>query len=144
MPQYKREQWVLANRIKGCPTEENFKIVEEDVPELRKGEILCRSLYISIDPITRYNNHEFWWSYLAPIGGQKSYMRTNIQAQATSPSCPVIISSISFYLMIKIKLPTRANLLIKTKWASLPRSSRYQIQLCSLNFDVDEYLTVEI
>ena len=56
MPQYKREQWVLATRIKGCPTEENFKIVEEDVPDLRKGEILCRALYISIDPITRYES----------------------------------------------------------------------------------------
>jgi len=53
MPHYKAEQWVLANRIKGSPAEENFKINEEDIPELRKGEILCRALFISIDPITR-------------------------------------------------------------------------------------------
>lgn len=53
MPQYKREQWVLANRIRGTATEENFKVCSEDVPEMRKGEILCRALYISIDPITR-------------------------------------------------------------------------------------------
>ena len=53
MPQYKREQWVLANRIRGAATEENFKVCSEDVPEMRKGEILCRALYISIDPITR-------------------------------------------------------------------------------------------
>merc|ERR1719402_682077 len=53
MPHYKGEQWVLASRIKGYPTEENFKVVEDDVPELRKGEILCRALFISIDPITR-------------------------------------------------------------------------------------------
>ena len=53
MPQYKREQWVLANRIRGAATEENFKVSSEDVPEMRKGEILCRALYISIDPITR-------------------------------------------------------------------------------------------
>ena len=53
MPHYKREQWVLASRIKGCPLEENFKISEDDVPELRKGEILCRALFISLDPITR-------------------------------------------------------------------------------------------
>ena len=56
MPQYKREQWVLANRIRGAATEENFKVCSEDVPEMRKGEILCRALYISIDPITRYNS----------------------------------------------------------------------------------------
>ena len=54
MPHYKAEQWVLANRIKGSPAEENFKINEEDIPELRKGEILCRALFISIDPITRW------------------------------------------------------------------------------------------
>ena len=53
MPQYRREQWVLAKRITGAPAEENFNIVEEDVPELRKGDILCRALYISVDPITR-------------------------------------------------------------------------------------------
>ena len=53
MPQYKREQWVLASRIRGPATEENFRLEEEDVPEIRKGEILCRALYISIDPITR-------------------------------------------------------------------------------------------
>ena len=56
MPQYKREQWVLANRIRGAATEENFKVSSEDVPEMRKGEILCRALYISIDPIYRYNS----------------------------------------------------------------------------------------
>ena len=41
------------SRIKGAPAEENFRLQEEDVPELRKGEILCRALYISVDPITR-------------------------------------------------------------------------------------------
>ena len=41
------------SRIKGAPAEDNFRLQEEDVPELRKGEILCRALYISVDPITR-------------------------------------------------------------------------------------------
>ena len=53
MPQYRREQWVLAKRITGAPAGEHFIIAEEDVPELRKGEVLCRALYISVDPITR-------------------------------------------------------------------------------------------
>ena len=43
----------LTSRIKGAPAEDNFRLQEEDVPELRKGEILCRALYISVDPITR-------------------------------------------------------------------------------------------
>ena len=59
MPQYKREQWVLAGRIRGAVAEENFRVSSEDVPEMRKGEILCRALYISIDPITRYNSSVF-------------------------------------------------------------------------------------
>jgi len=28
---------------------------EEELGELRKGEILCRALFISVDPITRYH-----------------------------------------------------------------------------------------
>ena len=52
MPHYRGEQWVVARRIKGSPEEDNFKISGEDVPELRKGEILCRALFISIDPIS--------------------------------------------------------------------------------------------
>jgi len=54
MPHYcKREIWTLAKRIKGSPEVENFAIVEEDLPELRKGEIMCRALFVSVDPITR-------------------------------------------------------------------------------------------
>ena len=60
MPMYK--QWVLSKDApilnskpktsqKLC--EKDFELVEEQLRELRKGEILCRALFLSIDPITR-------------------------------------------------------------------------------------------
>ncbi|XP_023328257.1 prostaglandin reductase 1 isoform X2 [Eurytemora carolleeae] len=50
---YTREVWTLASRVKGELTEEHFKIKEEEMRDLCKGEIVCRALYISVDPITR-------------------------------------------------------------------------------------------
>ena len=56
MPVYK--QWVLAKKAKGLPTEEDFEMNEDHTPDLRKGEILCRALFLSVDPITRlYMNY---------------------------------------------------------------------------------------
>ena len=52
MPIYK--QWALASRVaSGIPTEDHFQMNEDHTPDLRKGEILCRALFLSIDPITR-------------------------------------------------------------------------------------------
>jgi len=54
MPHYcKREVWTLASRVKGAAQVEHFTKVEEDMPELRKGEVVCRALFVSVDPITR-------------------------------------------------------------------------------------------
>ncbi len=43
----------LASRPQGMPTPANFRIVEEDVPEPRHGEILVRALWLSLDPYMR-------------------------------------------------------------------------------------------
>lgn len=43
----------LASRPAGLPTDENFQIVESEVPALQEGEVLLRSLYISVDPYLR-------------------------------------------------------------------------------------------
>ena len=52
MPIFK--QWVLANQqIEGIPTEDDFELREDHCPDLKKGEILCRALFLSVDPITR-------------------------------------------------------------------------------------------
>ncbi len=44
---------VLASRPVGMPTADNFRLEEIPVPELRHGEILVRSLWLSLDPYVR-------------------------------------------------------------------------------------------
>lgn len=44
---------VLASRPKGAPQEENFRLDEEIVPSLKDGELLLRTIYLSLDPYMR-------------------------------------------------------------------------------------------
>ena len=46
-------QWILDSRPVGEPTMENFELVETDVPEPERGEVLVRTLYMSVDPYMR-------------------------------------------------------------------------------------------
>jgi NADPH-dependent curcumin reductase CurA len=39
----------LASRPAGMPTVDNFKIVDAEVPQPKDGEVLVRTLYISVD-----------------------------------------------------------------------------------------------
>ena len=43
----------LARRPTGMPTYDDFAFVETEVPESREGEVLVRTLYISVDPYLR-------------------------------------------------------------------------------------------
>jgi NADPH-dependent curcumin reductase CurA len=43
----------LAARPTGFPTRQNFRLVEADVPEPGPGEMLCRTIYLSLDPYMR-------------------------------------------------------------------------------------------
>nr|ACO12769.1 NADP-dependent leukotriene B4 12-hydroxydehydrogenase [Lepeophtheirus salmonis] len=46
--------WVLKKKlVSGSPQEEHFLLNDEQTLDLRKGEILCRTLFLSVDPITR-------------------------------------------------------------------------------------------
>ena len=45
--------WTLASRPSGEPTAEDFKLVESPVPEPKHGEVLFRTLYLSLDPYMR-------------------------------------------------------------------------------------------
>jgi NADPH-dependent curcumin reductase CurA len=56
----------LASRPVGMPTEDNFKITDADVPEPNDGEVLVRTLYISVDPYLRGRMREER-SYVAPF-----------------------------------------------------------------------------
>src|SRR5258706_7917814 len=47
------KQILLVSRPAGMPTRENFKIVAAPVPQPRDGEVLVRTLYLSVDPYMR-------------------------------------------------------------------------------------------
>jgi len=44
------QRWLLDKRPEGMPEDNCWKWEEVDVPELKNGEILIKSLYLSIDP----------------------------------------------------------------------------------------------
>ena len=47
------KKWVLAKHFNGEPKEENIQLVEEILPELKDKEVLCKVLYLSVDPYVR-------------------------------------------------------------------------------------------
>jgi NADPH-dependent curcumin reductase len=44
---------VLASRPVGAPTKDNFRLEEVAIPALKEGEVLLRSIYLSLDPYMR-------------------------------------------------------------------------------------------
>jgi NADPH-dependent curcumin reductase CurA len=56
----------LASRPTGMPTLDNFQTVDTEVPQLNDGEVLVRSLYISVDPYLRGRMRE-GRSYVPPF-----------------------------------------------------------------------------
>ena len=57
---------LLASRPTGMPTEENFKLVDAEIAEPKDGEILVRTLYLSVDPYMRGRMSDRK-SYVAPF-----------------------------------------------------------------------------
>jgi NADPH-dependent curcumin reductase CurA len=56
----------LASRPTGLPSDSNFQFVESSLPPLKDGEVLLRSLYISVDPYLRGRMREVR-SYVPPF-----------------------------------------------------------------------------
>lgn len=50
----KTNQIIIASRLNGMPLTDNFGIIEKTLPEIADGELLLKSLYISVDPYLRY------------------------------------------------------------------------------------------
>jgi NADPH-dependent curcumin reductase CurA len=44
---------VLASRPKGKPAPKNYRIEKQAIPELRKGQVLIKVIYLSLDPYMR-------------------------------------------------------------------------------------------
>jgi NADPH-dependent curcumin reductase CurA len=59
-------QIVLASRPKGEPTQENFKLLETEIPALGQNQLLLRSIYLSLDPYMR-GRMNAGPSYAAPV-----------------------------------------------------------------------------
>ena len=52
-PIAKNRQILLASRPDGEPSEENFKLVEAEIPRPGPGQMLVRTIYLSLDPYMR-------------------------------------------------------------------------------------------
>jgi NADPH-dependent curcumin reductase CurA len=59
------KQIILASRPKGMPAEDNYRFVETALPEVNEGQVLVRTLYLSVDPYMRGRMNE-GKSYVPP------------------------------------------------------------------------------
>jgi NADPH-dependent curcumin reductase CurA len=64
--QQTNRQILLASRPFGAPTNNNFKIVETDKPKPKEGEVLLRTVYLSLDPYMRGRMNDAK-SYAEPV-----------------------------------------------------------------------------
>lgn len=53
MSNSKNRQVLLASRPKGAPTSDNFRLEEKTKPEPQAGEVLLKTIYLSLDPYMR-------------------------------------------------------------------------------------------
>ncbi|HDY7965762.1 TPA: NADP-dependent oxidoreductase [Vibrio vulnificus] len=67
MTQPTNRQIVLASRPVGAPTAENFVLTQSDIPTPAQGEMLLRSVYLSLDPYMRGRMSDAK-SYAEPVG----------------------------------------------------------------------------
>ncbi len=68
MPQ--NRQVLLARRPNGAPVADDFELVQTDVPEPGSGEMLLRTVYLSLDPYMRGRmNAEKSYADPVPVGG---------------------------------------------------------------------------
>jgi NADPH-dependent curcumin reductase len=63
----RNRQWVLRNRPKGNIQDGDLELIESPIPDLKDGEVLVRTIYLSLDPTNRtwMNDSE---GYLPPVG----------------------------------------------------------------------------
>ncbi|ALO46743.1 NADP-dependent oxidoreductase [Pseudohongiella spirulinae] len=62
----KNRKMVMAQRPVGEPTDDCFRLVEEDVPELAPGQILIKVIWLSLDPYMRGRMNDVK-SYAKPL-----------------------------------------------------------------------------
>lgn len=79
----RNRRWVLASRPHGAPVPENFRLEEDEVATPGEGQILLRTVYLSLDPYMRGRmSDEPSYSPPVEIGG--------VMVGGTVKSCGVI------------------------------------------------------
>ena len=53
----RNRQVLLAARPNGEPKGSDFNLIETDIPTPAKGDVLCRTIYLSLDPYTVSYTH---------------------------------------------------------------------------------------
>jgi NADPH-dependent curcumin reductase CurA len=66
MPAATNRQVLLRRRPVGAPTPDDFEIVERTIPGPGDGQLLCRTIYLSLDPYMRGRMNE-GRSYVKPV-----------------------------------------------------------------------------
>ncbi|HEY0083833.1 MAG TPA: hypothetical protein VGB61_13650, partial [Pyrinomonadaceae bacterium] len=57
---------ILASRPSGMPTVDNFRVIDAEMPRPAEGEVLLKTLYLSVDPYMRGRMNE-GKSYVEPF-----------------------------------------------------------------------------
>ena len=65
------QQIISVSRPIGYPTEANFELIEVPIPKPATGEILIRTLYLSVDPYMRGRMNANIKSYANPVGDRE-------------------------------------------------------------------------
>jgi NADPH:quinone reductase len=76
----------LASRPVGTPTADNFRFVEAQMPQVNEGQMLLRTLYISVDPYMRGRMSDAK-SYVAPFEVDKM-LKGGVISQVVTSNVP--------------------------------------------------------
>ncbi|MCC5969073.1 MAG: NADP-dependent oxidoreductase [Pararhodobacter sp.] len=79
----KNRQYVFAARPEDQATAARFGLVETDLPEPETGQILCRNLWLSVDPYLRLKMHDRE-SYTPPLQIGEAIPGTSVAQVVTS------------------------------------------------------------
>lgn len=78
-------QIILTSRPKGLPNESNFRLETVPLPQLKDGEVLVKTLFLSVDPYMRGRMNE-GRSYIAPFEVNKPLTGSIVGIVADSKS----------------------------------------------------------
>lgn len=78
-------QWVLRRRPRGLVTDEDLELVETPVPDLADGQVLVRTVYLSLDPTNRtWMNEAEGYLPPLPLGGVMRGLTLGVVQQSRS------------------------------------------------------------